>query len=302
MAVIDLHMEMREGTAERLKRRLPLAVLRRTLRTRGAGFGLVVTAVVVFMALTADFISPYNPIAQDYALVLQTPSSAHLLGTDELGRDVLSRIIYGSRVSIQAGLVSVGFSVVMGVMMGLLAGYFGRWVDSLLMGLADAMWSFPNLVLALAIGAILGPGLTNAMIAIGIVYTPLFARLVRGQALSVREMEYIQAARVMGAGPVRLMLKHIWPNVASAVVVQASLMVGVAIIVEAALSFLGLGVQPPQPSWGSMLKSAYQYMTRAPWLSLFPGAAIFITVLGVNLLGDGLRRALDPRLKEFGEA
>ncbi len=275
---------------------------RRVLRTRGAGFGLAVTLLTIFLALTADLVSPYSPATQDYGVILSRPDTQHLMGTDNLGRDTLSRIIYGTRVSIQAGLVSVGFAAIVGTLIGLVAGYWRGWVDDLLMRLCDALWSFPSLVLALAIAAALGPGLGNAMLAIGIVFVPVFARLIRGSALSVRERDFVVAARVLGAGDLRIMRRHILPNVMAPVIVQGSLLVAVAIIVEASLSFLGLGVQPPEPSWGSMLKAASQYMQVAPWLSFFPGLAIFFSVLGLNLLGDGLRRALDPRLRGRGEA
>jgi peptide/nickel transport system permease protein len=261
-------------------------LLRRVLRTRGAGFGLVVTLLTVLLAVTADLISPYSPATQDYNAIMSPPSLQHWLGTDNLGRDTLSRIIYGTRVSILAGLVSVGSAAIVGTLMGLLAGYWRGWVDDLLMRLADALWSFPGIVLALAIAAALGPGLVNAMIAIGVVFTPVFARLVRGSALSVRERDFVLAARVLGADDARIMRLHILPNVMAPVIVQGSLMVALAIIVEATLSFLGLGVQPPEPSWGSMLKAASQYMQVSPWLSFFPGLAIFVTVLGLNLLGD----------------
>lgn len=277
-------------------------LLRRVLRTRGAGFGLVVTLLTVLLAVTADLISPYSPATQDYTAIMSPPSLQHWLGTDNLGRDTLTRIIYGTRVSILAGLVSVGFAAIVGTLMGLLAGYWRGWVDDLLMRLADALWSFPGIVLALAIAAALGPGLVNAMIAIGVVFTPVFARLVRGSALSVRERDFVLAARVLGADDARIMRLHILPNVMAPVIVQGSLMVALAIIVEATLSFLGLGVQPPEPSWGSMLKAASQYMQVSPWLSFFPGLAIFVTVLGLNLLGDGFRRALDPRLRARGES
>jgi peptide/nickel transport system permease protein len=272
------------------------ALLARAVETRGAGFGLTVATIVLLVAVGADVIAPYNPNQPQSAGVLTAPSHAHLLGTDQLGRDVLSRIIYGARTSVQAGVVSVGFALIVGVFIGLLAGYYGGWTDDALMLLVDALWSFPTLVLALAIAASLGPGLTNAMLAIGIVFTPIFARLVRGQTLSVRERDFVVAARAIGAGPARIMLRHIWPSVTAPIIVQASLLVASAIVVEAALSFLGLGVEPPTSSWGSMLKGGYQYMQQAIWLSVVPGVAIFITVLAFNLLGDGLRRALDPRL------
>jgi peptide/nickel transport system permease protein len=276
------------------------ALLRRAVATRGAGFGLVVAFTVLLVALTADLIAPYNPNQMQTAGILAAPSLAHWLGTDQLGRDVLSRIIFGARTSVQAGVVSVGFALIAGVTIGLVAGYYGRWADDLLMLLVDALWSFPTLVLALAIAASLGPGLTNAMLAIGIVFTPVFARLVRGQTLSVRERDFVLAARAIGAPPARIVLRHVWPNVTAPIIVQASLLVASAIVVEAALSFLGLGIEPPAASWGSMLKGAYQYMQQAVWLSIAPGVAIFVTVLAFNLLGDGLRRALDPRLWQRG--
>jgi len=277
------------------------ALLGQALKTRGAGFGLAVVLIVIFLAAGANVVAPYDPDVPQGA-ILQPPNGTFWLGTDHLGRDVLSRIIFGSRVAVEAGIVSVGFAIVVGVTIGLVAGYWGGWVDDVLMRLVDAIWSFPTLVLALAIAFSLGQGLVNAMIAIGVVFTPAFARLVRGQALSVRERDFVTAARVLGAGPARIMLQHIWPNVVGAIIVQSSLMVAQAIIVEAALSFLGLGVEPPQASWGSMLRTGYQYMERAPYLSLFPGVAIFVTVLALNLLGDGLRLALDPRLRERGVA
>ena len=273
----------------------------RALGTRGAGFGLVVVGVVLIVALGADVLAPYDPNRPQDAGVLASPRPAHVLGTDQLGRDVLSRIIYGARTSVQAGVVSVGFALLAGAVLGLVAGYHGGRVDDVLMLLTDALWSFPTLVLALAIAASLGPGLTNAMLAIGIVFTPVFARLVRGQTLSVRERDFVVAARAIGGTPGRIMLRHVWPNVTAPVIVQASLLVASAIVVEAALSFLGLGIEPPAASWGSMLKAGYQYMQQAPWLSFAPGVAIFVTVLAFNLLGDGLRRGLDPRLWQRDE-
>lgn len=276
------------------------SLVRRTFKVRGAGFGLFMVVAVLAVALGSDLITPYDANKPEPAFMLQPPSFAHLLGTDHLGRDVLSRLIQGSRVAVLAGVISVGFAAIVGSTTGLIAGYYGGLVDDILMRLVDTIWSFPTLVLALAIAASLGPGLTNAMLAIGIVFTPAFARLVRGQALSVRERDFIMAERVLGASPLRIMLLHIWPNVTGPIIVQASLMTAQAIIVEATLSFLGLGVEPPNASWGSMLRSAYQYLQQAPWLSLFPGAAIFVTVLGLNLLGDGLRVALDPRMRNRG--
>ena len=270
--------------------------LARAVEPRGAGFGLAVLLVVTLMALMADIIAPYNPSQIQPVGILAVPSVAHPLGTDAIGRDVLSRIMYGARASLLAGLVSVAVALVLGVIVGLVAGYNGGWIDDLFMRMVDALYSFPALLLALAITAILGPGLTNVMLAIGIVFTPAFARLVRGQALSVRERDFVTAARVTGAGPWRVMGAHIWPNVTAPIIVQASLQIAAAIVIEAGLSFLGLGVQPPTPSWGSMLKEGYQYMEQAPWLAFAPGAAMFLTVLAFNLFGDGLRHALDPRL------
>jgi len=272
------------------------SLLGRATQPRGAGFGLIIVALVALTAALADLIAPYNPSQIQPVGVLSAPNQLHLLGTDAIGRDVLSRIILGSRVSILAGAVSVGVALSLGVLIGLVAGYNGGWIDDVLMRMVDALYSFPALLLALAITAILGPGLTNVMLAIGIVFTPAFARLVRGQALSVRERDFVTAARVTGAGPWRIMGRHIWPNITAPIIVQASLQVAAAIVIEAGLSFLGLGVQPPAPSWGSMLKEGYQYMEQAPWLAFAPGAAIFVTVLAFNLFGDGLRHALDPRL------
>jgi peptide/nickel transport system permease protein len=277
-----------------------MGLLERTLRTRGAGFGLAIVALVILLALTADFVAPYAPNVPQGA-ILQPPNATHLMGTDHLGRDVFSRVIHGARVAVLAGLVSVGFAITVGVIIGLIAGYWGGLVDDLLMRLVDTLWAFPTLVLALAIAASLGPGLNNAMIAVGVVFTPAFARLVRGQALSVRERDFVTAAKVLGAQPFRIMLRHIWPNVTAPIIVQSSLMIAQAIIVEAALSFLGLGIEPPNASWGSMLRQAYQYMDRALYLSFFPGMAIFVTVLSLNLVGDGLRLALDPRLRQRGQ-
>ncbi len=270
-------------------------VLKRISRTRGAGFGLVVVLVLIAVAAVGPAISPRSPTQQDYGAILKPPSQSHLFGTDELGRDILARLTFGVRASLEAGVISVGLALSIGIPMGLLAGHFGGWLDEVLMRFADTLWSFPGLVLAIAIEAILGPGLANAMVAIGIVYAPVFARLVRSQTLSIREQEYVEAARSVGASDARIMLGYIWPNVSAPVLVQSAVMLGQAILFEAALSFLGLGVQPPTPAWGSMLRAAYQYMQLDPWYSLFPGAAIFVTVLSFNLFGDGLRQALDPR-------
>jgi len=272
--------------------------LRRFSQIRLALPGLIIVAVMVLLALTADFVAPYDPNFQDYSNVRSPPTWQNPFGTDEVGRDVLSRIIYGSRVSLQAGLVAVGLALALGVTIGLVAGYFRGLVDSVLMRLMDAVQAFPSLILALAITAALGTGLTNAMIAIGIVNTPLFARLVRGQALTLRELEFVSAAQALGARPARIMFRHILPNVVGPLLVQGSIAMSTAIISEASLAFLGVGAAPPTPSWGSMIRSGYILLETAPWMSIFPGLAIFITVLGLNFLGDGLRELLDPKLRK----
>jgi peptide/nickel transport system permease protein len=272
------------------------------LETRLAWLGLIVLLGMVFMAVTSDVLTPYDPNFQDYTRILRPPSLDNPFGTDEIGRDVYSRVVYGTRVSLQVGLVAVAIGLVSGVLVGLVAGYNGGLIEEVLMRTMDGLRAFPALVLALAISAVLGQGIINVMIAVGVVYVPTFARLTHAQTLSIRERDFITAARVIGVGPWRMMLRHIWPNAVGAIIVQASLAAAFALLAEAALSFLGLGVRPPTASWGSMLRSGYQYLSTAPWLSLYPGAAIFIAVLGFNLLGDGLRQALDPRLRHRGYA
>jgi peptide/nickel transport system permease protein len=272
------------------------------LRTRLVPLGLLIVFAIFVLALTADVLTPYDPNEQHYSYVLKAPSADFTLGTDDLGRDVYSRIAYGSRISLEVGVIAVSFGVAVGTLVGLSAGYYGGWVDEVLMRTMDALRAFPALVLALSINAVLGPGIGNVMIAVGVVSVPTFARLAHGQVLSVREREYVTAARVSGVGPWRMMVVHILPNIAAPIIVQASLGAAFAILAEAALSFLGLGVRPPTPSWGSLLRTGYQYLNVAPWLALAPGAAIFLAVLAFNLVGDGLRQALDPRLKQRGIA
>jgi ABC-type dipeptide/oligopeptide/nickel transport system permease subunit len=282
-------------------RRLPgpawLAVL---LSTRLVPLGLLIVFAMFVLAATADFLTPFDPNEQHYSYVLKPPGAEFPLGTDDLGRDVYSRIAYGSRISLEVGVIAVSIGMVLGTLIGLSAGYYGNWVDDVLMRTMDALRAFPALVLALSINAVLGPGISNVMIAVGVVSVPTFARLAHGQVLSVREREYVLAARVTGVGAWRMMVVHILPNIASPIIVQASLGAAFAILAEAGLSFLGLGVRPPTPSWGSLLRTGYQYLSIAPWLSLAPGAAIFLAVLAFNLIGDGLRQALDPRLKQRG--
>ncbi len=283
----------------RVPRHHGLAYLfRRYARNRLALAGLWVIAVIIFAAALAPFIAPASPIKTDFANLLQQPHWwVHPLGTDDLGRDVLSRVIYGARTSLLAGVISVGIAVGVGVPVGLLSGFYRGRVDDVLMRVTDAMLSFPFLVLALAITAVLGAGLDRAMIAIGIVFTPAFIRLARAQTLSEREQNYVEAARAMGSRDGRILWRHILPNILSPVFVQGSLATATAITAEAALSFLGLGTQPPTPSWGSMLNIAQAYLTTAPWMAIWPGLAIFVTVLALNVVGDGLREALDPRLR-----
>lgn len=272
-------------------------LLRRYARNRLALIGLWVVLLIIGLAIFAPWIAPHNPIKTNFENLLKPPASTHIMGTDDLGRDILSRIIYGTRTSLLAGVISVGIAVAIGLPLGLLAGFYRGRLDDVLMRLTDAMLSFPFLVLALAMAAVLGAGLDRAMIAIGIVFTPGFVRLSRGQVLSEREQNYVEAARASGAGDGRIIWRHILPNIMSPVLVQASLSTAAAITAEAALSFLGLGTQPPTPSWGSMLNIAQAYLGSAPWMALWPGLAIFITVLSINLTGDGLREALDPRLR-----
>ncbi len=269
--------------------------VRRLMKRRAAVFGLVVVVAMVLMALFAPWLAPFDPLATSFATVRKAPSASHWFGTDEVGRDLLSRVIWGGRASLAAGVISVSIAVGVGVPLGMVAGYVGGAVDAVLSRITDAMLAIPFLILAIALAAFLGPSLSNAMIAIGITATPIFVRLARGQVLTVRAEEYIEAARAVGNPPPRILLRHILPNILPPVIVQATLAIAAAIIAEASLSFLGLGQQPPAPSWGSMLNTAQRFLTQAPWMAIYPGLAIFVTVLAFNLLGDGLRDALDPR-------
>jgi peptide/nickel transport system permease protein len=269
--------------------------LRRLLHRKGAVLGLAVIALFVAAAAFAPLIAPYDPAAQSWTLVRKPPSWLHWFGTDDVGRDSLSRIIFGARASLLAGVISVCIAVCIGVPLGLTAGYLGGAIDALLSRLTDAMLACPYLILAIALAAFLGPSLGNAMIAIGIATMPIFLRLTRGQVLAVKVEDYIEAARAVGNPRWRIALVHILPNILPALAVQASLSIAAATIAEASLSFLGLGQQPPDPSWGSMLNSAQRFLGNAPWLAVWPGLAIFLTVMSFNLLGDGLRDALDPK-------
>jgi peptide/nickel transport system permease protein len=269
-------------------------------RTHG-GLTLIAAAVIcvtVLMAIFAPLVSPYDPLKQDLNSLLASPGPTHLLGTDNVGRDVLARVIWGSRVSLIAGSVSVAIAVVVGCFLGLIAGYSGGRLDEVVMRVMDAVLSFPALVLALALGAVLGAGLGGVLITLGIVYAPTFARLMRGQVLTIRTREYIDAARLLGAADWHILQRHVLPNAATPIVVQASLSVAFAILAEASLSFLGLGIQPPEPSWGSMINAGRGYLQQAPWIVFGPGAALFLTVLSLNFVGDAIRDALDPRLRK----
>jgi peptide/nickel transport system permease protein len=269
--------------------------MRQFARRPAAVFGAAVLLLVLVLALFAPWLAPYDPLATSWSAVRKAPSAAHWFGTDEVGRDLLARVIWGARASLAAGLVAVLIAVAVGLPLGMVAGYVGGWVDMLIGRLTDAMLAIPFLILAIALAAFLGPSLSNAMIAIGVTATPIFVRLARGQVLQARAEDWVEAARAVGNPRARILVRHILPNIVPPVLVQATLTIASAIIAEASLSFLGLGQQPPAPSWGSMLNTAQRFLTQAPWMALFPGAAIFVTVLAFNLVGDALRDALDPR-------
>lgn len=269
--------------------------LRKFLRRRVAVAGLVVILVFVGVAVFAPWIAPYDPIATSWTLIRKAPSAAHWMGTDENGRDVLSRVVFGAQASLMAGVVSVLIAAGIGVPAGLLAGFAEGWTDAILSRIVDAMLACPFLILAIALAAFLGPDLTNAMIAIGVSTAPRFMRVARAATLDAASNEYVEAARAIGNPAWRVAVRHVLPNIVPPVLVQGTLAIAQAIIAEASLSFLGLGQQPPAPSWGSMLNSAQRFLTQAPWLAVFPGLAIFLVVLAFNLVGDGLRDALDPR-------
>lgn len=284
-----------------LLRRSPAARAQRALRTalglRLGFFGLAVILAITLLAVLAPWVVPFAPEKTDFALTTAPPGiGGHLLGTDLQGRDVFSRLVYGARVSLLVGIVAVGISILAGVPVGLVAGFMGGLVDDLLMRIMDTLYSFPTILLALVIVAVLQPGLVNVMVAVGITSIPLYARLVRGGALSVRESDYVTAARAIGAGGLRILALHIWPNVSAPILVQGSLGMAFAVLAEASLSFLGLGVPPPAPTWGGMLRDGFSFIDTAWWLSVFPGLSIFFLVLAFNFVGDSLRDALDPRL------
>lgn len=287
MTTAELVLNPRARRRRRLRRRF--------LKRPPAVFGLVFSTVVIVVALLAPVVAPIDPAAQDFEATLQQPGGAHPLGTDELGRDVLSRVIFGARASLQAGVLAILLAVVVAVPLGLVAGYFRGWWDPIISRFTDVLLSFPYLVLAVGLAAILGPSLMNATIALGINQIPVFIRVTRGEVLGLREEDFVAGAVADGAGDRSILTRHILPNTISPLLVQATVAIPQAIIGESLLSFLGLGVQPPTPSWGVMLSQAQSYIAQGPWLALFPGLAIFLTTLSFNLLGDGLRDVLDPK-------
>ncbi|MEW6258684.1 MAG: nickel transporter permease [Thermodesulfobacteriota bacterium] len=270
---------------------------RQLLRNRSAATGLVILLVILLTALLGPYVISQNPIKTAPLQRLQPPSMDHVFGTDSLGRDILSRVVHGARISLVIGLISVSISLVPGILIGLIAGYFGGWTDILLMRLMDMLLAFPAILLAIFITAILGPSLPNTMIAVGIVYIPHYARIIRSNVLSLRERLFVQAVRHLGGSHARILLRHILPNSLAPIIVYATLGMGTAVLQAAALGFLGLGAQPPQPEWGAMLSEGRQYIQIAPHVAAFPGAAILLLVLGFNLFGDGLRDVLDPSLR-----
>jgi len=265
------------------------------MRSSAGGIGAVIVVLFVAMACLAPVIAPYDPLATDWGALRQAPSAAHWMGTDDLGRDVLSRVIWGSRASLLVGVLSVVIAMAGGVPLGLVSGYAGGIVDGVLMRVTDGLLAIPSLILAIALAAFLGASLVNAMIAIGIAAAPIFIRLTRGQVLVVRGEQYVDAVRTMGFSGLRIIGRHILPNILPVLLVQATLSMADAIIAEAGLSFLGLGQQPPDPSWGAALDAARGFIVECPWMSIWPGVFICVSVFGLNLLGDGLRDALDPR-------
>jgi glutathione transport system permease protein len=272
----------------------------RLRRNRFAIAGGVVALLLVLLALLAPVVAPYDPVAQDYEHLLEGPSAPHPFGTDNFGRDILSRVIYGGRISLTVGFLGTLLGVAVGVLIGIPAGYFGRWFDGLAMRLLDIQLAFPGLLLAITVIAVLGVGTQNVVIAIGIFSVPVFARVLRGSILALKQQDFVMAARAMGANDWRVMFVHLLPNALAPALVIATLRLGTAILTAASLSFLGLGIRPPSPEWGAMLSDGRQFLQLAPHVAIFPGLAILTTVLALNLLGDGLRDALDPKLKRTG--
>ncbi|NLD98088.1 MAG: ABC transporter permease [Synergistaceae bacterium] len=289
---------MSGNTAPRMKSEAGLLDIWRRLRKNPlAMFGLFIVVLLIFFAITADVIAPYKYYEQNLINSFQSPSKEHLFGTDEFGRDILSRIIHGSRISLQVGLIAVGISVIFGGFFGAVAGYYGGRIDNLIMRGMDILLSSPSILLAIAIAASLGPGLYNMMVAVGISTTPQYARIIRGSVLSLRGQEFVEAAKAVGSSDTRIIMKHILPNCLAPIIVQSTLGVASAILTAAGLSFIGLGIQPPTPEWGAMLSGGREYIRDFAYMTVFPGLAIMITILALNFLGDGLRDVLDPKLK-----
>jgi peptide/nickel transport system permease protein len=271
--------------------------LKRLRRHRLGMFGATIVVILIFTAIFGPYLAPYDPNEIDFSVRFSGPTLAHPLGADDFGRDTLSRIMHGARVSLQVGIIAVSIAATAGTLLGLVAGYAGRVIDEVIMRAMDILFAFPAILLAIAILAALGKGITNAMIAIGIVYIPIFARIARGAVLSVRGEEFVESARAIGARDSRILFRHIFPNSLAPLIVEVTLSLAFAILAEAALSFFGLGTQPPDPSWGRMLSEGRAYFRQSAWMGIFPGLAIMLTVMGFNFLGDGLRDSLDPRLK-----
>jgi len=283
--------------AEAHRSRPGLDLLRKALRHGSVLFGGGIILTLGLVALFGASLAPYDPMAMDFTARFAPPSWAHPFGTDDFGRDVFSRVLYGAAVSFQVAFIAVGISGVAGIALGLTAGYLGGWVDEVIMRVMDVLFAFPAVLLAITVMAILGRGVENAMIAIAIVYAPIFARVTRGAVISVRDRDFVLAARALGQSQLRIMVGHVLPNALGPIIVQTSLSLAFAILAEAALSFFGLGTQPPDPSWGRMLSEGRGFLQQAPWMGIFPGLAIMVSVLGFNTLGDGLRDVLDPRFR-----
>ena len=298
-AVAIEHLPPAHPAPETRKRRSQWAeVWRRLLKNRTAMLGLVVVVLIIFTAIFADVIAPYSYRSQNLERIAEAPSGDHLLGTDDLGRDILSRIIHGARISLQVGFIAVSISIALGGTLGAIAGFYGGNLDNVIMRVMDVLLAIPSILLAIAIVSAFGGGIVNVMIAVGISYIPLYARIVKASVISVKEQEFIEAARAVGANDLRIIVKHILPNSLAPIIVQGTLGVATAILSAAGLSFIGLGIQPPTPEWGAMLSSG-RHLIRTAWhVATFPGIAIMITIFALNLLGDGLRDALDPRLKQ----
>ena len=292
----SLQLSLAEAPAGARERAAALS-WRRVLHSSNLVAGAVVLLVVAGAAVLASQVAPHDPIDQEFTNQLRPPSAAHLFGTDEFGRDIFSRVVHGARIALNVGVVADLIATVLGVVLGVAAGYFGGRLDSVVTRVVDITLAFPYLLLAMIVVAILGPGLTNAMLAIAVVYTPQFIRVVRGVVLSVKEQEFVEGARAVGAGSLRILARCILPNIVSPIIVMATLTIGFMIVETAGLSFLGLGASPPTPEWGSMLATGRSFMLTAPWIATFPGLAILVTVVAFNLVGDGLRDLLDPRLR-----